>query len=199
VNTLQKSTRRTPPGKALAVISVLLVLSGLLRALDGNLAFANAETPPAALAKDVPIAPPPVCKTSGDVEQMLVDLVSRQAQLDQRERRLNNRMQALNAAEKRLKVNTEKLISAEKKLSDTMAISNTAAEDDLARLTAVYENMKPKQATGLFEKMAPEFAAGFLGRMRAQTAAAVMATLSPAKAYKISVILAGRNARAPTN
>ena len=46
--------------------------------------------------------------------------------------------------------------------------------------------------------MTPEFAAGFIGRMRADAAAAIMAGLSPQAAYTISVILAGRNARAPT-
>ncbi len=183
----------------LATISAALILSGLLRVGGANLAFASAEIPQTSPAHEVSDTVPRECKSSRDVEQMLASISDRQAQLDQRERRLENRMQALNVAENRLKENTQRLIDAENRLSETLAIADSAAEDDLARLTAVYENMKPKQATGLFEKMAPEFAAGFLGRMRADSAAAVMATLSPEKAYKISVILAGRNARAPTN
>ncbi|MEP4475030.1 MAG: hypothetical protein ABJ024_08265, partial [Lentilitoribacter sp.] len=78
-----------------------------------------------------------------------------------------------------------------------MALANTAAEDDLVRLTAVYENMKPKDASALFEQMEPGFAAGFLGRMRADAAAGILSGLSPQVAYSISVILAGRNADIP--
>jgi flagellar motility protein MotE (MotC chaperone) len=46
--------------------------------------------------------------------------------------------------------------------------------------------------------MTPEFAAGFMARMRPDAAAAIMAGLEPATAYSISVVIAGRNARVPT-
>ena len=85
----------------------------------------------------------------------------------------------------------------ESDLRKTLALADGAAENDLARLTSVYENMKPKDAAALFETMEPDFAAGFLGRMRPDAAASVMTGLSPGAAYSISVILAGRNANAP--
>ena len=47
------------------------------------------------------------------------------------------------------------------------------------------------------EEMEPSFAAGFLARMRSDVAAGIMAGLKPETAYTISVILAGRNAKAP--
>ena len=87
---------------------------------------------------------------------------------------------------------------AEESLVSTMARASTASENDLTRLTAVYENMKPKEASALFEEMDPEFAAGFLGRMRPDAAASIMTGLNSGKAYAISVILAGRNANAPS-
>lgn len=80
------------------------------------------------------------------------------------------------------------------RLRRTMGLGETAAEDDLEKLTKVYEAMKPKDAAGLFVEMDLEFAAGFLGRMKAQSAAAIMGNLPSAKAYSISAILAGRNA-----
>ncbi|KIN65935.1 hypothetical protein Z945_982 [Sulfitobacter noctilucae] len=89
------------------------------------------------------------------------------------------------------------LEEAEANLRRTLSLTDGAAEDDLARLTAVYENMKPKDAAALFATMEPDFAAGFLGRMRPDYAAAVMTGLPPDVAYSISVILAGRNANAP--
>jgi flagellar motility protein MotE (MotC chaperone) len=82
-------------------------------------------------------------------------------------------------------------------LKKTLAIADGAAEKDLAKLTAVYEAMRPADAAALFQTMAPEFAAGFLGRMRPEIAAAVLAGMNPGKAYSISVLIAGRNATAP--
>ena len=89
------------------------------------------------------------------------------------------------------------LEEAEANLRATLALANGAAEEDLARLTDVYANMKPKQAAALFEEMDPNFAAGFLGRMRPDAAAAILAGLTPRAAYTISVVLAGRNADVP--
>ena len=83
-------------------------------------------------------------------------------------------------------------------LADTISVADSAAEEDLSQLTAVYENMKPADAAALFETMEPDFSAGFVGRMRPEVAAAIMALLAPETAYAISAILAGRNANAPT-
>jgi flagellar motility protein MotE (MotC chaperone) len=58
--------------------------------------------------------------------------------------------------------------------------------------------MKPKDAAAIFESMDVTFAAGFLARMNRDAAARLMAGLSAEKAYSISVVMAGRNARAPT-
>ena len=82
--------------------------------------------------------------------------------------------------------------------ADTGALADGAAEADIQRLTAVYQAMKPKDAAALFNTMSPEFAAGFLGRMQPQSAAAVLAALDPQAAFGISALIAGRNAKAPT-
>jgi flagellar motility protein MotE (MotC chaperone) len=85
---------------------------------------------------------------------------------------------------------------AEARLRGLMTLAEESAEGDLAQLTSVYENMKPKDASLLFERMSPDFAAGFLGRMRPDAAAAIMSGLPPELGYSISVLLAGRNAEA---
>lgn len=84
-------------------------------------------------------------------------------------------------------------------MSKALTIADDAAEGDVTRLVAVYENMKPKDATALFAVMDADFAAGFLARMKPEAAAAIMAGLDPKVAYTISAVLAGRNARAPRN
>lgn len=132
-----------------------------------------------------------------EMADLLAALKSRELQMEEREREIERRAKALQVASQEIEKRLLILTDAESELRSTLALADSAAEDDLSRLTNVYENMKPKDASALFEKMDPGFAAGFLGRMRPDAAAAVMAGLSPEKAYSVSVILAGRNASVP--
>ncbi len=91
----------------------------------------------------------------------------------------------------------QELTDAEARLRENLALADGAAEQDLVRLTAVYEAMKPAEAAPLFAAMAPEFAAGFLGRMRPDAAAAILSGMNAEAAYAISVLIAGRNALVP--
>lgn len=177
---------------ALVILALFLASSGALRigGLAGE-AMANApagldidaQTDPAACP-----APPPA---------LLQALNEREEQVRAIEAAVADRRAALNLAEAAIAKRLEELTAAEASLKDVLAIADGAAEQDLARLTAVYEAMKPVDAAALFDAMAPEFAAGFLGRMQPAAAAAVMAGMAPDKAYSISVLIAGRNAMAP--
>ncbi len=182
---------------ALMIIAFLFGASAIIRIGAGT---------GEALAKGVAaIRPEPteehgggLCETPKEINALLSDLAAQKEYLNTRERELGELEQTLAVSEAQVRKNLLALIAAEEKLAATIATSETAAESDLARLTSVYENMKPKQASILFEEMTPEFAAGFVGRMRADAAAEIMAGLSPQAAYTISVILAGRNANAAT-
>jgi flagellar motility protein MotE (MotC chaperone) len=134
-----------------------------------------------------------------DTMQTLLDeLLAREQTLKEQEFDLATKVKAMELAHEEIARNMAALEQAESKLSATMAISQTAAENDLQKLTAVYDNMKPKDAAALFEAMSPNFSAGFLARMNPSAAAEIMTGLKPETAYAISVILAGRNAAAPT-
>lgn len=133
----------------------------------------------------------------GNMSKMLKSFQEREALIAKREDQIAVRMKALRVADEQIEKRLSVLEEAENSLRGLLALANTAAEDDLARLTTVYENMKSKDAAPLFEQMEPAFAAGFLGRMKPNSAAGIMAGLSPEAAYSISVILAGRNADVP--
>lgn len=139
------------------------------------------------------------CAPQVDTFGLLDDLRAREDRLRQREGALDDRKQALALARTEIDGKLAALERAEAELSATLTIADQAADQDVARLVAVYEKMKPKDAASLFGAMEPDFAAGFLGRMRPETAATVLAGLAPDKAYAISVVLAGRNANAPRN
>jgi flagellar motility protein MotE (MotC chaperone) len=189
------------------VISVLLISSAILRIGGGaGEAVAQALTQPIqpdAIAKpempvtatdDPPLAVPLDRKELGS---LLNALLEREERVKTLETQIEMRRKALQVADAEINKRLEILEQTEANLRRTLALADGAAEDDLARLTTVYENMKPKDASALFAAMEPDFAAGFLGRMRPDAAAAVMAGLPPDVAYSISVILAGRNAKAP--
>ena len=175
-------------------VALLFAVSGGIRLVEtGGVALAKqmlgAQTAGTGTEED--------CVTEPGLMALHAQLLAREAKLSEREGLIQDREQAMKLAEKRIETRLSDLIAAEEALSKTVAIADTSADADVARLVTLYENMKPKQAAPLFAEMAPEFAAGFLGRMRPDSAAAVMANLDPKIAYTISVMMAGRNAGAP--
>lgn len=200
IRTRLRAGRRTKPAGrgALFVLSLFLVGSAVMRlGDDAGKAMARAvETAPDAAGQ--PEVAAAACRTPEDFQPLLEALNSREASLEDREAAFENRMRALEIADREVTRKLEELQQAEDALRQTIALADTAAEDDIDRLTRVYENMKPQQASALFEEMDPNFAAGFLSRMRPEVAAAIMAGLTPNAAHTFSVVIAGRNANVPT-
>ena len=178
---------------ALFVVTCLLLASALFRIGDD----AGRALAKVAEADSSPIMEPQVCAPGPDIAALLEAFDAREARLEQRETEVADRMRALEIADTEVSRKLVQLVEAEEALRATLALADTAAEDDLTKLTAVYQNMKPKEAAVLFEEMDPQFAAGFLGRMEPSAAAGIMAGLTPQAAYTISVVLAGRNASVP--
>ena len=191
------SARRRQAGRgALAILALFLAASGALRLGDfvgralANAAEADVAGPDGIAAAPLQCPEPPLALAEA--------LIAREATLRVQESALADRLAALALADAAVTARLAELAAAEADLKQTLALADGAAENDLVRLTAVYEAMKPADAAALFETMAPEFAAGFLGRMRPETAAAVMSGMSSEAAYSISVLIAGRNALVPT-
>ncbi|MGH1576525.1 MotE family protein [Planktotalea sp.] len=176
---------------SLTVIATLLLVSAGLRLVGVSTA---------AFALDAQVQPPtPANGISTQIEEtqemdaLLESFQAREEKLEIEERRISVRLDDLGRAEKEIIEKLEQLTRAEERLRSLLAVASTASEDDVSRLTAVYENMKAKDAAVIFEEMEPGFAAGFLARMRSESAAAVMSSLSAKSAYAISVVLAGRH------
>lgn len=199
---MSKTKRNRRSGLSVSlIIALLFVASGVVRLFGGT---------GAAIAREVAaLAPEPVhggstaeakaiCPDAPELERILEALKTREAAVAEREARVERKTQDLNEASAQLGEQMHALKRAESDLAQTIAAAETAAETDIAQLTSVYENMKPKEAAAVFQEMAPEFAAGFLSRMRSDAAARILAGLDPASAYSISVILASRNVDVPT-
>lgn len=186
--------RRRAGRGAVTLIATMFLLSGVLRFSDAILPSLAQATPVAGDAAQTAAAPD---NCDMGPAALAAALSLREARVLARETALGDHEAALALADAALQGRLEALEAAETKLRGTIAMADGAAEADVARLIAVYETMKPKDAAALFEAMDANFAAGFLGRMRPDAAGAVLAGMSAEKAYALSVILAGRNAGAP--
>ena len=190
----QSTGRKT---RTLTTIGCLLLLSALLRVgTDAGQVIASTSKnskaePPETASQNTDLARPE------RMEAVLAALQRREADLSEREADITQREKNVADAERAIEAELVKLEAAEQKLRRTITLASDAAENDVAQLTSVYAEMKPKHAAALFEQMEPGFAAGFLARMPYDRAARILAGMSPEKAYVVSVELAGRNADIP--
>lgn len=195
---MMKAARAKPSARLAFPTIILLFLGSFFLRIgeDQGFAFArdtaNAQIAMAAqTAEDQPV-------DEEALGMLIARLRAREADLTRREAEIAERSETLDRLSSEVDTRLDELARAEETLRQTMALANRAAEDDLERLTKVYESMKPKDAAALFETMEIAFAAGFLGRMKPASAAAIMSGLQPNTAYAISLTLSGRNVEAPT-
>ncbi|MBJ3763189.1 hypothetical protein ILP92_10575 [Maribius pontilimi] len=179
---------------ALPVLAGVLMASGLIRIGDGPAGSLLREFGAISAGAATAIEPADGSAPQDEVAIILAALKDREAQLDAREDRLAKREATLANIEQKVRAQMDELSAAEEDLTGLLKLAQSAADDDLTRLTTVYENMNPKEASAVFTEMSPIFAAGFLARMRPESAAAIMSGLDPKTAYSISVMIAGRNA-----
>lgn len=194
-----KRSGRTRVG-TLFMLAVLLIGSAALRlGFEAGPAIARevASLPDAEMPMDNGAMRGETMPSSAELQHMLAAFQAREKALATREAEIEDRMKAMEIADQAITQKLAALEAAEVKLEATLSLADGATESDLTRLTAVYEQMKPKDSALLFEEMDPGFAAGFLARMKSEAAAGIMAGLSPQAAYTISVVLAGRNSSVP--
>ncbi len=178
--------------------SILIVLAGLfLVAGMSRLGLGVAEVIAAESGAAASGPEPAAGMRHPDPGDLLATLLAREAQIAAAEEALAARGAQMRAAEQALARQMAELEATEARLAATLRLTESAAEDDLQRLTTVFENMKPQQAAELFAQMDTEFSAGFIARLRPDFAGEIMAGLDPLLAYAISAVIAGRHARTP--
>lgn len=175
-------------GGGVALIVLCFFASAALRLSDSGLALAEGTMGSKAGA--------PEASAGGD--HLLAAIRERESQLAAEEARLADRRQTLGVAEAKLAEQLAAFDKAQKNLEKTLALADQAAERDIARMTTIYENMKPADAAKIFERMDVSFAAGLVARMRPDAAAAVLTGMNPDSAYALTVTIASRNAAVPT-
>lgn len=80
---------------------------------------------------------------------------------------------------------TQKLIELRKVRQDIKDHDNgvsRAQNDDISRIIAVYDQMKPEQAAMVLSNLPPDFAAQIIARVQPETGARIMASVEPGQA-----------------
>lgn len=124
-------------------------------------------------------------------------LREREGELQRRADAVADREAELAILEQRLQERIQVLARTKNELEELVAQTEMANAEDIERLVRMYQAMKPKEAGEIFNAMEESFAAGFLAQMRPDAAALILANMEAEKAYAVSLIIAGRNARAP--
>ena len=174
----------------LTTLGLVFAASAVLRVGTLDFAFAQDATP-------APVTSSAVPGMTETLQSALIEIDVLRRTLADREALLADRERAVAAAQALVETRLAELAAAEERLSALIAISDSAAETDLDRLTQVYETMPAAEAAAIFEQMDPSFAAGFLTRMAPAASATLMAELTPEQAYAVSVVIATRNSSAP--
>lgn len=190
--------RRKSQNGALVVVIGCFVASALIRIGVSGPAFAEqmvatqastqAETPAKTDITDL-----------AELDLMLDAIREREIALTSEDERISVRLEILKAAQDEFERKRQELEDAEKLLAATLSQTDGAVLRDIAQLTAVYQNMKPKSAAAIFNEMDPNFSAGFLIRMSPQAAADILSAMDANTAYEVSVIMASRNIATITN
>lgn len=108
---------------------------------------------------------------------------------------IDRRKAELAVAQKQL---TEKLVDLRKLRQQSAqgeARSGQAQDEDIARLIALYDQMKPEQAAQVLSNLPPDFAAQILARVQPETGARIMASVEPGHAAVLTSYMGAIRAR----
>lgn len=196
-NRTSPTSRPRTKSRVLVVLSALMIGSAATRiAIQAGPAIAN-EMAGSQTSEAAAISAATKGTESEQFHKMLSAFQERENRISAEEAELAEEKRRLEVAKIEIGKKLTDLERAENKLRATLALAEGVSEADLARLTAIYERMKPKEAAAMFDQMDPRFAAGFLGRMKPDAAARILVGLEPKTAYSISVVMAGRHAQVP--
>ncbi len=182
---------------AMLMLSGCFMLSALVRVFDPTNALAVEDTAAGTAVGAVESVPDAVDESYAGLTELLNTLRERGAHLDAREAKTREREKVIEAASSALRDQMARLEEAEARLSELLRIADKAADKDVGKLVATFQNMDAKRSGPIFENMDVPFAAGLISRMNDVAAASILAVLTPDKAYAITVQIAGQNALVP--
>ena len=187
-------------GKRRRRVSILLAL-GTIFLLSALLRLGQLGTPfdaQPAIAFDPGMSPLGVAGPTAPIRAALDEVERLRAELADREAEIVERERAVDAAQILIEERLAALSATEDRLTALLALSDTAAETDIDRLTRVYETMEPDAAAPLFAQNGNQLRCRVpLAHVARRKCGPDVRAGPPRRPYAISVVLATRNAGAP--
>ena len=133
----------------------------------------------------------------GDVPEIVAlveELRIREDRIKKALAELDNNKAEIAAARATLTAELRRLKEAGPAISHSRTSTQRAMEADVARLVAVYEAMKPKEAAAVLSSLPASFSAEILMRVNPETGARIIAAIAPDKAAVLTTYMGARSA-----
>ena len=125
--------------------------------------------------------------------KLLQELDAHRIELDRREQALRVREKLVDMAEADLDTRIKKLEDLQGNVEKLLRNLSNKEDDELLQLAKIYEEMKPAGAATVLDKMDNNTVFDLFKRMKRKSTAKVMEKMDPAKARRISQMLAEKS------
>lgn len=122
--------------------------------------------------------------------EVLQNLAARRAELDKRERELDQRLAVLSAAEAQIDSKIQKLREIQTTIEGLIEKHDDQEKLKIDNLVKIYTAMKPKDAARIFEQMDMPILIQVIKGMKERVSAAILADMSPDRANAVTTELA---------
>jgi flagellar motility protein MotE (MotC chaperone) len=130
--------------------------------------------------------------------QILLSLMERKRQLDERETALDQREEQLRALRDNIQHQISELRKIQGEIEAGMDAKKALDAENLQKVVSLYDGMDPKKSAQKFQSLDPKVAVQILMSMNQRKAAALLEELTPQKAKEITEAIV-RKAPAPAN
>lgn len=145
-------------------------------------------------------APPPVIQGLGEglgacpiPEEVLQSLTEERDLVEEQQRALDARESEVVLAREKLNIEKEALLELKDSIEGLLKQIEGQQTDDLQRLIAFYQNMKPVDAATIMNELDIEVVILVMGTMKPRLAAPIMAKMTPVRARAVSKIILERS------
>ncbi|MFP5514006.1 MAG: MotE family protein [Alphaproteobacteria bacterium] len=153
---------------------------------------------PAPLPVSTPVAeaPPPVALAPPSCTDPLLRAAIDEQKADSagRQNRLREAEAVLAATEARVGTQIQRLNGVKREVEALMTQRSTLQQEDLKRMVAIYEAMKPRDAARILTDMETDMVVDVLDRIAERRAAPILAEMADAKAREVTRLILQRRA-----
>lgn len=169
-----------------------------LKATDPKAAEAAPAPAPAPLPVSTPVAevPPPVALAPPNCTDPLLRAAIDEQKADSagRQNRLREAEAVLAATEARVGTQIQRLNGVKREVEALMTQRSSLQQEDLKRMVAIYEAMKPRDAARILTDMETDIVVDVLDRITERRAAPILAEMADAKAREVTRLILQRRA-----